>query len=1118
MARTNPHHDWPEPRKAGDTPSGAEWESLRNELVALLDQVEDQLTTPRTAPAPQAAIPAPAPRPAQMSRHGEALRSVRQAVDRLADRSEGDAQPRRDSVADAINQIRARQTGSAPQSAPALQSPAEPSRSPAVELAGFAQAVASLGQRIEQFEARISSRIDALDQNGDISAQVAQLSEVIELLASAVGESGQVKRLEAQIVALADAVSTGNRREHEATSARIAELSNTIEKLTAYQIETAGREQQHSVQAEARQLESLRLIEDSVRNIYDRMDALEASRPNTGPDLDRISHDMAALAAAVRDTTDPQALLARIDALGDRITRMERPERDEASVLRESVDVLRGVVSEAFEPRFSALEAKIADIGAQASLAAAQPTAPSDVEAQLRQIARRVEETSGQLQNLARLYEADTGKAEAPDLASLADLIVERTRNDSVGEAVALDGVGKSDLDALEARLAKLFATESAPKVQPAEQLTGVKDSIAQVDNRLARLEAMLNSQPKPADQTEAEPAMAAAAPLAQQTPPARPRRIKPADTMPADPVSGVARNEPVAEAEPAIEHIDIVEPAPAPAFRIDPESIERPAKPQSSFAMAEEGPFQTNRKETPSEAPAAATTVSRSSFIEAARRSARQQVLPQEAEEPKSLIGRAMARFQRSESETPEPEVEANQPKLRLPGREPVLSQKEKGPKAKAADAVDPFVEAVAEGADGEEKQPGFFARNKRALLLSTALVIAIAMAVPLVLNRVAPATAPSPAAIPPAASEPAPVVEAEPEAPAEVSDLMSGVRMIDTSPALSAASLDRAVMLDMPTIDPIETAALPSQPDRYIERTASLALDQTSAVLPQISVPEAIEPAILRAAAEGGDRRAQFEVGAILTEGHMVPQDFTQAAAWYERAAAQGFAPAQYRLGNLYEGGRGVDKDLALARLWYQRAAEAGNRMSMHNLASLYAGGELDTQDFAAAAHWFEEAAARGLTDSQFNLGMLYARGLGVEQDFEKSYIWFSLAAKAGDTDASGARDDVARSLDAETVQRLNETIAGWLPAEIDLASNFAPIGTWDQAFDPGQPITNREVILRVQMLLGKLGFDIGQPDGISGPRTREAILAFERATGMSESGAINPRLLAVLGSQPV
>jgi FOG: TPR repeat, SEL1 subfamily len=156
--------------------------------------------------------------------------------------------------------------------------------------------------------------------------------------------------------------------------------------------------------------------------------------------------------------------------------------------------------------------------------------------------------------------------------------------------------------------------------------------------------------------------------------------------------------------------------------------------------------------------------------------------------------------------------------------------------------------------------------------------------------------------------------------------------------------------------------------------------------------------------------------------------------------------------------------------------------------------------------------------MTDSQFNLGMLYARGLGVEQDFEQSYKWFALAARNGDADAGKAKDDIAKSLSAEAVSRLETELAAWKATPIDLPSNFAPIGTWAEAFDPGEAITSRDVITRVQQALVKLGYDIGSPDGVAGPKTAEAIKAFERGTGMSERGQVNPRLLAVLGSQPV
>ena len=65
MARTNPHHDWPETETGAPKSNGAEWESLRNELVALLDQVEDHVASAQpaaeAAPLAQPASAAPAP-------------------------------------------------------------------------------------------------------------------------------------------------------------------------------------------------------------------------------------------------------------------------------------------------------------------------------------------------------------------------------------------------------------------------------------------------------------------------------------------------------------------------------------------------------------------------------------------------------------------------------------------------------------------------------------------------------------------------------------------------------------------------------------------------------------------------------------------------------------------------------------------------------------------------------------------------------------------------------------------------------------------------------------------------------------------------------------------------
>ncbi|MEX0859895.1 MAG: peptidoglycan-binding domain-containing protein, partial [Cucumibacter sp.] len=133
-------------------------------------------------------------------------------------------------------------------------------------------------------------------------------------------------------------------------------------------------------------------------------------------------------------------------------------------------------------------------------------------------------------------------------------------------------------------------------------------------------------------------------------------------------------------------------------------------------------------------------------------------------------------------------------------------------------------------------------------------------------------------------------------------------------------------------------------------------------------------------------------------------------------------------------------------------------------------------------------------------------------------RSYMWFDLAALGGDTDAATARDDIARSLDADALRLAQGLVEAWRIGTIDIAANYAPIGTWAANFDPGQSITDPQIVMQVQQVLAQLGYEVGEADGVIGPRTGIAIRAFEAAAGMSETGMINPRLLAVLGSQPV
>ncbi|HXF54981.1 MAG TPA: hypothetical protein VNK52_12745 [Hyphomicrobiaceae bacterium] len=200
----------------------------------------------------------------------------------------------------------------------------------------------------------------------------------------------------------------------------------------------------------------------------------------------------------------------------------------------------------------------------------------------------------------------------------------------------------------------------------------------------------------------------------------------------------------------------------------------------------------------------------------------------------------------------------------------------------------------------------------------------------------------------------------------------------------------------------------------------------------------PAAVGPHSLRLAAANGDPSAAFEVGSRLAEGRGVPQDFEQAAIWYQRAAERGFAPAQYRLATLLERGLGVASDLARARAWYLQAAEQGHVKAMHNVAVLSIAGERGSPDYAGAVDWFTKAAEHGLVDSQYNLGVLYESGLGVPRDLKTAYRWFALAARTGDGEARRRCGLLKARIDAADLQEVEAAVASWRAKPMDLLVN--------------------------------------------------------------------------------
>ena len=130
----------------------------------------------------------------------------------------------------------------------------------------------------------------------------------------------------------------------------------------------------------------------------------------------------------------------------------------------------------------------------------------------------------------------------------------------------------------------------------------------------------------------------------------------------------------------------------------------------------------------------------------------------------------------------------------------------------------------------------------------------------------------------------------------------------------------------------------------------------------------------------------------------GEGVSQDYSQAVAWYRKAAEQGFAIAQYRLGKMYGSGRGVPQDYGQAVAWFQKAAEQGDAEAQALLGGMYATGQGVPQDDRQALVWIQKAAEQGGALGQTLLGSMYDNGEGVPQDYGQAVFWYRKGCRAG------------------------------------------------------------------------------------------------------------------------
>ncbi|GLQ54068.1 lytic murein transglycosylase [Devosia nitrariae] len=79
--------------------------------------------------------------------------------------------------------------------------------------------------------------------------------------------------------------------------------------------------------------------------------------------------------------------------------------------------------------------------------------------------------------------------------------------------------------------------------------------------------------------------------------------------------------------------------------------------------------------------------------------------------------------------------------------------------------------------------------------------------------------------------------------------------------------------------------------------------------------------------------------------------------------------------------------------------------------------------------------------------------------------------------------------------------------------LADRIIGGGPFARPWPAGDFSLSKSQRVELQSLLARRGYDVGTPDGVVGPRTRAAIIAFQRAAGLTPDGFASGRLLRTL-----
>lgn len=154
------------------------------------------------------------------------------------------------------------------------------------------------------------------------------------------------------------------------------------------------------------------------------------------------------------------------------------------------------------------------------------------------------------------------------------------------------------------------------------------------------------------------------------------------------------------------------------------------------------------------------------------------------------------------------------------------------------------------------------------------------------------------------------------------------------------------------------------------------------------------------LQKRAEGGDVKAQYELGEVLFNGLGTEKKVIDGLTWYATSAGNGYAEAQYKTGFLCEV---LTENYQQAAEWYKMAADQGHPAAQEQLAVLYLDGRGVEQNIPEAVRLLRACGEKADKNVQGMLGSIYYDGLGpIRRDMKEAARWYGMAAAQGDPNA--------------------------------------------------------------------------------------------------------------------